>query len=107
MEKSFKKCSISKSLDGTEDEFIWDSADDRASSEDDGNNGESDLIRGEHNIFLFITIAIPLIKRHRIPKCIGIATQVRNIVLPVLFSMLQIIRISQEQFNYGIKQGFL
>ena len=40
--KSFKKCSISNNLDGTEDEFIWDSADDRASSEDDGNNDESD-----------------------------------------------------------------
>ena len=41
VEKRIKKSSISNSLGGTEDEFIWDSADDRVSSEDDGNSDES------------------------------------------------------------------
>ena len=41
VEKSFKKCSISNSFDGTEEEFIWESVDDRVSSDDDGNNDES------------------------------------------------------------------
>ena len=103
VEKSFKKCSISNSPDGTEEEFILDNVDDHASSED-SNNDESDLIRGEH-IFLFIIIAIPLIKRHQIPKCIGIATHVRNIAVPVL--CVASYQDLQEQFDYGIKQSFL
>ena len=41
VEKRFKKCSIFSSFDRTEEEFIWDSVDDHASSEDDRNNDES------------------------------------------------------------------
>ena len=56
--------------------------------------------------FLFIIIVIPLIKHHRIPKCIGIATQVRNIYYRYFFRVAGY-QDSQEQFNYGTKQSFL
>jgi hypothetical protein len=35
IEKSFKKCSISNTLDGTKDDYLWDSDPDHASSVND------------------------------------------------------------------------
>jgi hypothetical protein len=39
-EKSFKKCGISNSLDGSEDNLIWYSDDDHVSSSDDNNDND-------------------------------------------------------------------
>jgi hypothetical protein len=35
IEKSFKKCGISSKFDGTEDDYVWDTDPDHASSVDD------------------------------------------------------------------------
>jgi hypothetical protein len=41
IEKSFKKCSISNKLDGTEDDYLWDSDPNQASSVDDDDDESS------------------------------------------------------------------
>jgi hypothetical protein len=41
IEKNFKKCSISNKLNGTEDDYLWDSDPDHASSVDDNDNESS------------------------------------------------------------------
>jgi hypothetical protein len=45
IEKSCKKCGISNKLDGTEDDYLWGSDPDHASSvdDDDENSGEEYL----------------------------------------------------------------
>jgi hypothetical protein len=42
IEKSFKKCGISKKLDGTVDDYLWDSDQDHASSVDDDDEGSGE-----------------------------------------------------------------
>jgi hypothetical protein len=41
IEKSFKKCGISNKLDSTEDDYLWDSDPDHASSTDDDDDENS------------------------------------------------------------------
>jgi hypothetical protein len=41
IEKSFKNCGISNKLDGTEDDYLWDSDPDHASSVDDDDDESS------------------------------------------------------------------
>jgi hypothetical protein len=41
IEKSFKKCGISNKLDGTKDDYLWDSDPDQASSVDDDDDESS------------------------------------------------------------------
>jgi hypothetical protein len=43
IEKSFKKCSISNKLDGTEDDYLWNSDPDHMSSVDDKSSREEYL----------------------------------------------------------------
>jgi hypothetical protein len=41
VEKSFKKCGISNRLDGTEDDYLWDSGPNHKSSVDDDDDESS------------------------------------------------------------------
>ena len=40
--KSFKKCSISNDIDGTEDDILWDEQHDKSDSDEEGNKMHDD-----------------------------------------------------------------
>jgi hypothetical protein len=44
IEKSFKKCSISNKLNGTEDDYLWDSDPNHASSVDDDESSREEYL---------------------------------------------------------------
>jgi hypothetical protein len=48
IEKSFKKCSISNKLDGTEEDYLWDSDPNHVSSVDDDDDDDDERSREEY-----------------------------------------------------------